>query len=121
MCPFRKAVRPAVGASRRHKTGPCRLRNARSARAPKRPSRMLSSPARHRGRARTGGYGAYELREPGRTRPALYNTEENREDPGHPKGPAFKANASGDRVTDVDDPTVDPRFAKQTVEDTGPL
>ncbi len=57
------------------------------------------------------------------------NAEEDPEDPDYPKDPRFKARFGPRGVlrckaTDVDDPTVDPRFGrvgKQTIEDTGPL
>ena len=57
------------------------------------------------------------------------NAEEEPEDPDYPKNPQFKA-TFGPRglldckATNVDDPTVDPRFGKvgkQTVKDTGPI
>src|SRR5450432_4015141 len=57
------------------------------------------------------------------------NAEEEPEDPDYPKDPNFHK-TFGPRgmldckATDVDDPTVDPRFGrvgKQTVKDTGPL
>lgn len=57
------------------------------------------------------------------------NAEETPEDLDYPKDPAFRAKYGPRGVlhsfaTDVDDPTVDPRFGpvgKQTIEDTGPL
>jgi len=57
------------------------------------------------------------------------NAEEEPEREDYPKDPAFKAKFGPRGVlkckaTDVDDPTVDPRFGKvgkQTIEDTGPL
>ena len=57
------------------------------------------------------------------------NAEEDPEDPDYPKDPQFKARFGPRGVlrckaTNVDDPTVDPRFGrvgKQTIEDTGPL
>jgi arylsulfatase A-like enzyme len=57
------------------------------------------------------------------------NAEEEPEDPDYPKNPAFKAKFGPRGVlrckaSNVDDPTVDPRFGKvgkQTIEDTGPL
>jgi arylsulfatase len=57
------------------------------------------------------------------------NAEEEPEDPDYPKDPAFKAKFGPrgvirSKATNVDDPTVDPRFGKvgkQTIEDTGPL
>jgi arylsulfatase A-like enzyme len=57
------------------------------------------------------------------------NAEEEPEHPDYPKDPAFKAKFGPrgvlrSKATDVDDPTVDPRFGKvgkQTIEDTGPL
>lgn len=57
------------------------------------------------------------------------NAEEEPELPDYPKDPAFKAQWGPRGVlrctaTDVDDPTVDPRFGKvgkQTIVDTGPL
>lgn len=57
------------------------------------------------------------------------NAEEDPEDPDYPKDPRFRARFGPRGVlrckaTDVDDPTVDPRFGrvgKQTIEDTGPL
>src|ERR1700733_1999306 len=57
------------------------------------------------------------------------NAEEDPEDPDYPKDPRFAARFGPRGVlrcsaTDVDDPTVDPRFGKvgkQTIEDTGPL
>ncbi len=57
------------------------------------------------------------------------NAEEEPEDPDYPKNPQFKA-TFGPRglldckATNVDDPTVDPRFGrvgKQTIKDTGPI
>jgi len=57
------------------------------------------------------------------------NAEEEPEDPDYPKDPAFKAQF-GPRgllhcvATDVDDPTIDPRWGrvgKQKITDTGPL
>ena len=57
------------------------------------------------------------------------NAEEEPEDPDYPKNPAFR-NMFGPRglldckATDVDDPTVDPRFGKvgkQICKDTGPI
>jgi arylsulfatase A-like enzyme len=57
------------------------------------------------------------------------NAEEDPEDPDYPKDPRFRARFGPRGVlrcsaTDVDDPTVDPRFGKvgkQRIEDTGPL
>lgn len=57
------------------------------------------------------------------------NAEEEPELPDYPKDPAFRARYGPRGVlhckaTDVDDPTVDPRFGRvgrQTIEDTGPL
>ncbi len=57
------------------------------------------------------------------------NAEEEPEDPDYPKDPRFRAKFGPRGVlkctaTDVDDPTVDPRFGrvgKQKIEDTGPL
>jgi arylsulfatase A-like enzyme len=57
------------------------------------------------------------------------NAEEEPENPDYPKDPAFRATFGPRGVldckaTDVDDPTVDPRFGpvgKQTIVDTGPL
>ena len=57
------------------------------------------------------------------------NAEEEPELPDYPKDPAFKAKYGPRGVleckaTNVDDPTVDPRFGrvgKQTIKDTGPL
>jgi arylsulfatase A-like enzyme len=57
------------------------------------------------------------------------NAEEDPEDPDYPKDPAFKAKFGPRGVlkckaSNIDDPTVDPRFGKvgkQTIEDTGPL
>ncbi len=57
------------------------------------------------------------------------NAEEDPEDPDYPKDPRFSARFGPRGVlrcsaTDVDDPTVDPRFGrvgKQKIEDTGPL
>ena len=57
------------------------------------------------------------------------NAEDEPENPDYPKNPEFKAKFGPRGVmkckaTDVDDPTVDPRFGKvgkQTIEDTGPL
>ncbi|HEX4013966.1 MAG TPA: arylsulfatase [Candidatus Cybelea sp.] len=57
------------------------------------------------------------------------NAEEEPELPNYPKDPAYLAKFGPRGVlkckaTDVDDPTVDPRFGKvgkQTIEDTGPL
>ncbi|MGB8628452.1 MAG: arylsulfatase [Xanthobacteraceae bacterium] len=57
------------------------------------------------------------------------NAEEEPEDFNYPRDPAFRAKFGPRGVlrckaTDVDDPTVDPRFGrvgKQTIEDTGPL
>jgi arylsulfatase A-like enzyme len=57
------------------------------------------------------------------------NAEEDPEDPDYPKDARFKAKFGPrgvikSKATDVDDPTVDPRFGKvgkQTIEDTGPL
>jgi hypothetical protein len=57
------------------------------------------------------------------------NAEEEPELPDYPKDPAYLAKFGPRGVlrckaTDIDDPTVDPRFGKvgkQTVEDTGPL
>jgi len=57
------------------------------------------------------------------------NAEEEPEDPQYPKDPRFKQRfgprgALRCKATDVDDPTVDPRFGrvgKQTIEDTGPV
>ena len=57
------------------------------------------------------------------------NAEEEPEDPDYPKDPAFKAKFGPrgvirSKATNVDDPTIDPRFGKvgkQTIEDTGPL
>ena len=57
------------------------------------------------------------------------NAEEEPEDPQYPKDPKFKQRfgprgALRCKATDVDDPTVDPRFGrvgKQTIEDTGPI
>jgi arylsulfatase A-like enzyme len=57
------------------------------------------------------------------------NAEEEPENPDYPKDPAFKAKFGPRGVlrckaTNVDDPTVDPRFGKvgrQTIEDTGAL
>jgi len=57
------------------------------------------------------------------------NAEEEPEDPDYPKDPRFRAKFGPrgvlrTKATNVDDPTVDPRFGKvgkQTIEDTGPL
>ena len=57
------------------------------------------------------------------------NAEEEPEDPDYPKNPEFRAKFGPrgvirSKATNVDDPTVDPRFGKvgkQTIEDTGPL
>ena len=57
------------------------------------------------------------------------NAEEEPEDPDYLKDPQFRARFGPRGVlkctaTDIDDPTVDPRFGrvgKQTIEDTGPL
>nr|WP_169977640.1 arylsulfatase [Tautonia rosea] len=57
------------------------------------------------------------------------NAEEEPEHPDYPKDPAFRAKYGprgvlDTKATDVDDPTVDPRFGrvgKQVIEDTGPL
>ena len=57
------------------------------------------------------------------------NADEEPELPDYPKDPAYRAKFGPRGVlrckaTDVDDPTVDPRFGKigkQTIEDTGPL
>ena len=57
------------------------------------------------------------------------NAEEEPEDPDYPKNPQFRARFGPRGVlrctaTDIDDPTVDPRFGrvgKQKIEDTGPL
>lgn len=57
------------------------------------------------------------------------NAEEEPEHPAYPKDPAFRAKYGprgvlDTKATDVDDPTVDPRFGrvgKQVIEDTGPL
>jgi arylsulfatase A-like enzyme len=57
------------------------------------------------------------------------NAEEEPEDPDYPKNPQFKARFGPRglldcKATDVDDPTVDPRFGKigkQTCKDTGPI
>lgn len=57
------------------------------------------------------------------------NAEEEPEHPDYPKDPAFREKFGPRGVldckaTDVDDPTVDPRFGKvgkQTIKDTGPL
>jgi arylsulfatase A-like enzyme len=57
------------------------------------------------------------------------NAEEEPEYPDYPKDPAFKAKwgprgVLDCKATNVDDPTVDPRFGKvgkQTIKDTGPL
>jgi arylsulfatase len=57
------------------------------------------------------------------------NAEEEPELPDYPKDPAFRAQwgprgVLDCKATDVDDPTVDPRFGKvgkQTIKDTGPL
>jgi arylsulfatase A-like enzyme len=57
------------------------------------------------------------------------NAEEEPEDPDYPKDPTFSAmfgprGVLDCKATDVDDPTVDPRFGrvgKQTIKDTGPL
>jgi len=57
------------------------------------------------------------------------NAEEEPEDPQYPKDPRFKQRfgprgALRCKASDVDDPTVDPRFGrvgKQTIEDTGPV
>jgi arylsulfatase len=57
------------------------------------------------------------------------NAEEEPEDPQYPKDPRFKQRfgprgALRCKATDVDDPTVDPRFGRvgrQTIEDTGPV
>jgi arylsulfatase len=57
------------------------------------------------------------------------NAEEEPELPDYPKDPAYRAKFGPrgvlkTRATDVDDPTVDPRFGKvgkQTIEDTGAL
>ena len=57
------------------------------------------------------------------------NAEEEPELPDYPKDPAFRARYGPrgvleTKATDVDDPTVDPRFGrigKQTIKDTGPL
>ncbi len=57
------------------------------------------------------------------------NAEEEPEDPDYPKNPQFKARFGPRglldcKATDVDDPTVDPRFGKigkQACKDTGPI
>jgi arylsulfatase len=57
------------------------------------------------------------------------NAEEEPEDPQYPKDPRFKQRfgprgALRCKASEVDDPTVDPRFGrigKQTIEDTGPI
>jgi arylsulfatase A-like enzyme len=57
------------------------------------------------------------------------NAEEDPEDPDYPKDVRFKdkfgpRGVIKSKASDVDDPTVDPRFGKvgkQTIEDTGPL
>lgn len=57
------------------------------------------------------------------------NAEEEPELPDYPKDPAYLAKFGprgvlNTKATDIDDPTVDPRFGKigkQTIEDTGPL
>ena len=57
------------------------------------------------------------------------NAQEEPEDPDYPKNPEFLKNFGprgvlDSKATDVDDPTVDPRFGKvgkQTIKDTGPL
>jgi arylsulfatase len=57
------------------------------------------------------------------------NAEEEPEDPQYPKDPRFiqrfgPRGALRCKATDVDDPTIDPRFGrvgKQTIEDTGPI
>ncbi len=57
------------------------------------------------------------------------NAEEEPEHPDYPKDPAFRAKYGPrgvleTKATDVDDPTVDPRFGKvgkQSIKDTGPL
>ncbi len=57
------------------------------------------------------------------------NAEEEPEDPDYPKDPRFKARFSPRglldcKATDVDDPTVDPRFGKvgkQACKDSGPI
>lgn len=57
------------------------------------------------------------------------NSEEEPEDPDYPKNPDFYKNFGPRGVldckaTNIDDPTVDPRFGKvgkQTIKDTGPL
>jgi arylsulfatase A-like enzyme len=57
------------------------------------------------------------------------NAEEEPEDPDYPKDPQFRARFGPRGVirsfaTDIDDPTVDPRFGKvgkQKIQDTGPL
>jgi len=57
------------------------------------------------------------------------NAEEEPEDPDYPKNPQFKARFGPRglldcKATNVDDPTVDPRFGKigkQTIKDTGPI
>src|SRR5512145_2263095 len=57
------------------------------------------------------------------------NAEEEPELPDYPKDPKFKERfgprgALRCKATDVDDPTIDPRFGKvgkQTIEDTGPI
>ncbi len=57
------------------------------------------------------------------------NAEEEPELPNYPKDPSYRAKYGPrgvlkTKATDVDDPTIDPRFGKigkQTIEDTGPL
>jgi arylsulfatase len=57
------------------------------------------------------------------------NAEDTPESPNYPRDPRFRARFGPrgvlrTRATNVDDPTVDPRFGKvgrQTIEDTGPL
>jgi arylsulfatase A-like enzyme len=57
------------------------------------------------------------------------NAEEEIEDPQYPKMPQFRQRfgprgALRCKATDIDDPTMDPRFGrvgKQTIEDTGPI
>jgi arylsulfatase A-like enzyme len=57
------------------------------------------------------------------------NAEEEPEDPQYPKAPEFRQTfgprgALRTKATNIDDPTIDPRFGKvgkQTIEDTGPI
>src|ERR1700678_2954327 len=89
----------------------------------------------------TGQFGENHLRDRNEFLPTVHgfdeffgnlyhlNAEEDPEDPDYPKDPGFRARFGPRGVlrcsaTDVDDPTVDPRFGrvgKQKIEDTGPL